>query len=197
LNIDVEGGSGSVLKIIDPVSSEPFMLREDQMQLARDAANRGVMARALRLAGFEITAQSVASPFGPSPEDKPFRTSKAEVARKKLTEERDRRSREEIRGIVSRGIRLAGDFRGREISIALPREVLVDGQPVRRVVIRQAVNRLALEELEQKPSVDALANQENTVGWVGLMGASVVKSGDRVAEMRIGNVLRMEMELAS
>lgn len=197
LSIDVEGGAGSVLKIIDPKAIEPFVLKDTQMNLAHDAANRGVMARALRIAGFEVTAESVASPFGRRPDDKPARTSKAEEARKKLTEERDVRSRDEIRGIFSRGRTFDTDFRGRETVVELPREILVDGQSVRRVVITQGVNRDALEELLQMPSVEALAVNENTVNWTRLMGKSVVESQDRAATMRVGDLFRLQIELVA
>lgn len=195
LSIDVEGGAGSVLKIIDPKPKEPFVLRETQMNLAEDAANRGVMARALRMAGFEVTAESVASPFGRRPEDKPARTARAERARKSVTEERDRRSREEIRGVISEGQSIDGDFRGRETVVVLPRELAVDGQAVRRVVIRQGVNREALEELEQQPSADALADQKSTVKWTSRIGKTVVEGQGRAATMRIGSIFRLDVDL--
>lgn len=195
LSIDVEGGTGSVLKIIDPKPRKPFVLDEEQMNLAQDAANRGVMARALRMSGFEVTAESVASPFGSRPEDRPARTARAESARKKVTQERDRRSRDEIRGVISRGQSFKGDFRGRETVVVLPREVAVDGQSVRRVVIRQGVNRDALEELEQQPSVEVLADQESTVKWTSRMGKSVVEGQGRSATMRIGSIFRLDIDL--
>lgn len=197
LSIDVEGGSGSVLKIIDPEGKEPFVLGVDQMNLAQDAANRGVMAKALRMSGLEVTAESVASPFGSKPENKPARTSKGENIRRKSTEERDRRSREEIRGVISSGQSFDGDFKGRETVVVLPREVLVGSQSVRRVVVRQGVNREALEELELKPSVESLADQESGVKWTALMDKSVVESQDFASTLRIGGLFRLEIELAA
>jgi len=195
LSIDVEGGNGSVLKIIDPQSKEPFVLNNNQINLAQDAANRGVMARALRMAGLEVTAESVASPFGPRPEDKRASTLRVEAARRKVTEERDKRSREEIRGVISRGQSFDGDFRGRETVVVLPREVVVDGRSVKRVVIRQGVNREALEELEQQPSVEVLADQASAVKWTNRIGKSVVEGHGRAATMRIGNIFRLDVDL--
>lgn len=197
LSIDVEGGVGSVLKIIDPEAKKPFILQEAQMSLARDAANRGVMARALRMAGLEVSAESVASPFGRHSEDKPARTKKVEDVRKKGTENRDRQSRDEIQRVISRGRAFSKDFCGRETVVELPREVLVDGHSVRRVAIKQGVNREALEELEQTPSVKVLADEENSVSWTGLMGKSVVESQDRFATMRIGRLFRLDIELTA
>ncbi len=197
LSIDVEGGTGSVLKIVDPLPKDPFVLGADQMKLAQDAANRGVLAKALRMAGFEVTAESVASPFGRRPEDKAARTLKGEVVRKQVIDERDGRSRDEIRDILSRGQIFDGDFRGRETIVELPREVVVEGKSVKRVVIRQGVNREALEELEQKPSVEELANEKSAVRWTDLVGKSVVESHDRVATMRIGSIFRLDVDLAA
>ncbi len=195
LSIDVEGGSGSVLKIVDPKPKEPFVLREQQMNLAQDAANRGVMARALRMAGFEVTAESVASPFGARPEDKRGRSSRAEAARKKITEERDERSREEIRGIISEGQSFSGDFRGREAVVMLPREVTLDGQSVRRVVIRPSVNREVLEEIRQQPSVEVLADKAGTIKWTSRIGQTMMEGQGRSATMRIGSIFRLDIDL--
>lgn len=117
--------------------------------------------------------------------------------RRQSTEERDRRSREEIRGVISSGQSFDGDFRGRETVVVLPREVLVGSQSVRRVVVRQGVNREALEELEQKPSVESIADQESGVKWIARMGKSVVESQDRAATMQIGGLFRLEIELAA
>lgn len=195
LSIDVEGGAGSVLKIVDPKPNEPFLLGEQQMNLAQDAANRGVVARALRMAGFEVTAESVASPFGSRPEDKRARSSRAEVARKKVTQERDERSREEIRRVVSEGKSFSGDFRGRETVVMLPREVTLDGQSVRKVAIRPSVNREVLEELANQPSVEALADEASSMSWTRRIGRTMVEGQGRSAKMHVGSIFRLEIDL--
>lgn len=195
LSIDVEGGNGSVLKIIDPEPKEPFVLGEQQMNLAQDAANRGVMARALRMAGFEVTAESVASPLGHRPEDKRGRSSRVEIARRQVIDERDKRSREEIRGVISKGQAFSGDFRGRETVVMLPRELALDGQSVKKVVIRSSVNREALEEMEQKPSVELLADTTGAMKWAGRIGKTIVEGQDRSATMSIGSIFRLDINL--
>ncbi len=195
LSIDVEDGTGSLLKIIDPEPKEPFALSAGQMNLAQDAANRGVMARALRMAGLEVTAESVASPLGSRPDKGPSRTAKAESARERGTEDRNIRSRKEIRAAISEGQAFDGDFRGRETVVVLPREVVVDGQLVRRVVIRQVVSREVLEELEPQPSVQGLADQSGTIKWTDRMGTSVIESQGRAAMMRIGSIFRLDLHL--
>ena len=195
LSIDVEGGAGSVLKVVDPKPKEPFVLHEQQMNLAQDAANRGVMARALRMAGFEVTAESVASPFGARPEDNRARSSREEVTRKKVIEERDKRSRDEIRGVISKGQSFSGNFRGRETVMMLPREVMLDGQSVRRVVIRPSVNREALEEIEQKPSVEVLVDRAGTIKWANRIDKMILEGQGRSATMRVGSIFRLDIDL--
>lgn len=195
LSIGVEGGNGSVLKIIDPPPKEPFVLNTNQMNLAQDAVNRGVMARALRMAGLEVTAESVAAPFGQQPDDRRAPTARLETEREKLIEGRDRRSREEIHSVISKNKSFEGDFCGRETVVVLPREVIIDGESVGRVVIRQGVNREALEELREQPSVEALADQQSTVGWVRRIGKTVVEGQGREATMRVGKMFRLEVNL--
>lgn len=56
-----------------------------QLIYARDAANRGVMSRVLRMAGFEVSAESVALPFGRVPNARPLERSKAEDERKRFS----------------------------------------------------------------------------------------------------------------
>ncbi len=53
-----------------------------------------------------------------------------------------------------------------------------------------------MEELEQNPSVEVLADQESAVKWTGVMGRSVVEGQDRSATMRIGSIFRLSIDLA-
>lgn len=195
LSIDVAGGTGSILKIIDPEPEDPFEIDTDQLIYAEDAANRGLMSRALRMAGFEVTAEAVSSPFGRRPDDKRAASPRAENARKKIVEERDTRSRSELRSDVGQARVFDGIFRGREVVIELPRGILVNERQVRKVIIRQGVNREALEELEQRPTVEDLANKENAL-WTRLIGRSVVETNKLSATMRIGDIFRSEIVLS-
>jgi hypothetical protein len=194
LSIDVQGGTGGVLKIVDPEPKDPFEISSNQLVYADDAVNRGVMARALRMAGFEVTAEGVASPFGRKPDARRGYSSKAESQRKHMVAERDERSRSELRDAVAHPAVFDQQFRGREIAFALPRGIVVNGGPVKRVIIKQGVNREALEELEQRPTVEELANEEH-VSWARLFGKSVVEADGPSATMRIGNVFRSELIL--
>lgn len=194
LSIDVEGGSGSVLKIIDPEPEEPFEISSNELIFADDAVNRGVMSRALRMAGFEVTAEAVASPLGRRPDAKRAMSSKAESMRKQMVEERDKRSRSELLEDVEHKKLFGGQFRGREITLELPRGILVNGNPIKKVIIKQGVNREALEELKQQPTVEELADKEHA-SWAGLIGRTVVDSDGPHATMDIGNVFRSEIIL--
>lgn len=194
LSIDVEGGTGSVLRIVDPEPENPFEISSNQLVLADDAVNRGVMSRALRMSGFEVTAEAVASPFGRRPDSTRATSSKAESARKIMVEERDKRSRSELRDTVEHGLLFGGKFRGREIALELPRGIWVNDSPVKKVIIRQGVNREALGELEERPTVEGLADKEHAL-WTRLIGRSEVKGAGSIATMHIGNVFRSEIIL--
>lgn len=168
LSIDVQGGTGSVLKIVDPEPEDPFEVASNEIVFANDAANRGVMSKVLRMAGFEITAEAVASPLGRGPDAQRSESSKAENAREKMVAEREERSRSEIRDAVDRGIISDGKFRGREIAFELPRGILVNNVAIRKVILKQEINRDALEELEEQPTVEEPINREHNA-WASLM----------------------------
>ena len=194
LSIDVEGGTGSVLKIVDPEPEDPFEIEPDQLVFADDAVNRGVMSRVLRMAGFEVTAEAVASPFGRGPDAKRATSARAESRRQQMVQERNERSRSELRDDVEHIDVFDGQFRGREIALELPRGIVVGESPVKRVVIKQGVNREALAELEQRPTVEELADEERAP-WTRLIGRSVVTADGPFATMQIGDVFRSEIIL--
>jgi hypothetical protein len=196
LSIDVEGGTGSVLKIVDPEPEEPFEIHADELIYANDAMNRGAMSKALRMAGFEVTAEAVASPFGRTPDAKREILRRFESDRKKMVEDRNERARTELRDALEQSIVFDGKFRGREIALELPRGIVVNGNSVKKVIIKQGVNREALEELAQRPTVEELADDEHAP-WTKLIGRSVVKSENSTATMSMGEVFRSQLILAS
>lgn len=192
LNIDVEGGTGSVLNIVDPEPEEPFEVRSDQMELAEDAMTRGVMSKALRMAGFEVTAETVASPFGPRP-DAQRPSPRASKARSYLLE-REERSRREL--LDKHQDVFDGKFRGREVVIELPRAIFVNGNSIKKVIIKQGVNRHALEELQGRPPIEEFDNANQT-SWAGLIRKNKIstKTDKLNAVMSIGNAFRSELIL--
>lgn len=108
--------------------------------------------------------------------------------------ERDQRSRSELRSESDQRLVFDGGFRGREIPIELPRGILVNEKLVRKVIIRQGVRREALEELEQRPSIEDLADKKHAL-WTRLIGRSVVEADKLSATMRIGDIFRSEIIL--
>ncbi len=196
LSIDVEGGNGSVLRIIDPPLNEPFVLDSAEIKFAQDAANRGVLARALRMAGLEATAELVAALIAPSSQYGDAGPLVAKAAGRTEVEERDARSRSEIDSALSRLV-LGDDFCGRKVVVELPREVVVNGRSVRKVAIRQGVHRDVLSELMQQPSVPTLADVDSATRWVRRIGRTEVSSSGHTATMRIGSLFRMELDLVT
>jgi hypothetical protein len=192
LSIDVEGGTGSVLKIVDPEPDDPFEVGSDQIEFAEDAMTRGVMSKALRMAGFEVTAETVASPFGPRP-DARRPSPRASNARSYL-QARVERSRGEF--LDKHQDVFDGKFRGREVVIELPRAIFVNGSSVKKVIIKQGVNRDALEELQERPAIEEFDNVSQT-SWAGLIRKNKIsmKTDELNAVMSIGNAFRSELIL--
>jgi hypothetical protein len=194
LSIDVHGGAGSVLKIIDPEPDDPFEITSNQLIFANDAANRGVMSRALRMAGFEVTAEVVASPLGRFPDTRRFRMSKDEDIRKRFVADREQKSITELRDDAQIVNVFGKEYKGRVVAMELPRGILVNGKPVKKLLIKQGVNREALEELQERPVTDGLADKTH-VSWAHLLGRSVVAADGPSATMRIGDIFRSELIL--
>jgi hypothetical protein len=194
LSIDVEGGRGSVLKIIDPEPDDPFEVGPDQLAFAYDAANRGVMSRALRMSGFEVTAEAVASPFGLRPDAMRARSRHAERIRAEFVTRRDERSRSELNNTADYSELFNRKFRGRKIEFELPRGIVVNEKPIHKVIIKQGVNREALEELKERPTIEELADKEYAP-WTRFIGKSTVKAEGSSATMYIGDMFRSEIIL--
>lgn len=146
------------------------------------------------MAGFEVTAEAVASPFGRSPDATRARSARAESRRREEMVARDQRSRSELRDEDDHPKMFDGRFRGRETVIELPRGIWVNEAHVKQVVIRQGVNRDALAELEKRPRTEDLADADGAA-WTQLMGRSVVESDGMAAMMKIGDVFRSEIIL--
>tara|TARA_R110000868_G_scaffold26220_16_gene101323 strand:- start:141 stop:1253 length:1113 start_codon:yes stop_codon:yes gene_type:complete len=191
LSIGVENGEKSRLTIIDPKPEEPFEVSEAQLYLADDAVARGVVSKALRLAGFEITADATASPLGLIPSATRLRAGAQEDARLKFVEERDARARGEL-DRTDREIIFDGEYRGREVSFVLPRPVEVDHAQIKRVMLRQGVNRDLIGRLRHRPTFD-----EPNFGVEFDLGSatdkSVSKGDQRTASLQIGDIFRTEL----
>jgi hypothetical protein len=198
LSIAVEGGVEEArLTIIDPEpEEEPFEVTLDQIAYANDAATRSVVAKTLRLAGFEIVAETTASPLGPRPSSTPSIFRKTEEARRHFVEERDIRAREELATIERRRslFDTSNPFRGRELTFDLPRPILVGDRPVMRAIVRQGVNESLLSELRERPTIeDSLA--EDVSYWGKAIGGTRVEGDELSASMKIGDIFRSEIYL--
>ncbi|MBR7970630.1 hypothetical protein KDW52_30150 [Burkholderia cenocepacia] len=194
LSIGIEGGTGSELKIVDPEPDEPFIVDRNQLVFARDAAKRGVMARALRMSGYEATAEAVASPLGRGPDSVRATSTIAEQERVQMVKLRSERSRAELQDDRDHQAVFDDQYRGRQLTIELPRGIVVDNRTVKQVIVRQGVNREALEELEVEPTIED-AVDENNAAWTGLLGRTTVKPDGPSAVLSIGNVFRSEIIL--
>jgi hypothetical protein len=191
-----DGKFPSHLTVIDPEPEDPFTVTRGQMGEANDAAMRSTLSKALRLAGFEATAEATAAPLGRFPDSVRFRPSRFEDQRQARVDERDARARAEL-GVDSAfaGVHdLGGDFRGRERVFDLPRPIVVDGDIVSRAVVRQGVNAKVLAELRKRPTIEEPL-EETGADFAEAIGRTLVKGDERSASMVIGDLYRSELIL--
>jgi hypothetical protein len=200
LSIAVEDGvEDSRLTIVDPppeAEEEPFEVTLDQIALADDAATRSVIAKTLRLSGFEVSAAAMASPLGPRPNSRRSSFGRTEEARRHFVDERDARAREELetlnrrRALFDTGI----PFWGRELTFDLPRPIFVEDRPVMRAIVRQGVNESLLSQLRERPTIeDPLAEEASY--WKKAIATTRVEGDELSASIRIGDIFRSEIYL--
>jgi hypothetical protein len=197
LVIGVQGGSyGSRLTVVDPEPEEPFEIATGQLDYAEDAATRSVLAKALRLSGFDFAAEATASPLGPLPGSTRSVFRRTEERRQGFVDERDLRAREELAAFEMRRPVFEGEgrFRGREFSFDLPRPVYVNGQPMMRAVVRQGLSLNLLTELQKEPTISQTVAQRNPE-WRGAFGRTSIEGDERSASMRIGKIFKSEINL--
>ena len=193
LSIGVENGANSRLTIIDPDPEDPFKVDASQIYLADDAAARGVTSKALRLAGYEVTADATASPLGASPGSTRSRFRRQEDARQKFVDERDFRAREELSRSETRFF-FDGEYSGRELHFVLPRPIIIEEDQVTRVILRQGINKNFLDQLRERPTFDE-PNFDAAIDIGASSDKSVSAADARTASMNIGKIFRSELIL--
>ncbi|WP_370193849.1 MULTISPECIES: hypothetical protein [Aurantimonas] len=195
LSIGLEGTSGSsTLKIVDPEPEDPVVVEAADLDLAEDAVQRGSIAKALRLAGFEATADVTAAPLGRFASSKRDPRRRFEEERLRVVEERRAVAQEELSredGIRWRG--RGASFRGRELSIVLPRPLIIDGSEIQKVLLRQGINEEVLSELRERPVVDSPLPTAD-VSWDDAGGSTTIDTSDGFAALQIGELFRSEMQ---
>lgn len=194
LTIGLEGSSGSHLDVIDPEPEDPVEIHREEIPQANDAAHRGVMSKLLRMSGFENAAEAVARPEGVWIGSMQRRTKVAAERRRTALADRDAKIREDLSEDLSSRPVFQNEFIGRETKLELPRALQIDGTRVTRVTIRQGVNRDAVKELAEQPSVPILLEDSSTE-WPNLVGRNSTNSDGLSAELRIGNLFRSEIFL--
>lgn len=192
LQIGVEGGEPSRLIIVDPKPEKPFSLTEKDMEFADDSATRAVASRALRLSGFEMTAEVVASPTGPRPDIISYERKSAERERQESVEERDGRARSELKSIRQRTPLFEGKYIGREMTVELPRPIFIGDDRVTKVTIQQGMKREVLEEMSEQPTVNETISSSKT-SWEKNIGINKAFGEELNAQLTIGDFFRSEI----
>ncbi|AIR66018.1 hypothetical protein LH86_13240 [Cedecea neteri] len=193
LSIGIEDGNPSNLKIIDPEPEDPVVITENELEFARDAATRGVMAKLLRSTGFETAAEAVAAPFG-MPQAMPPSRNKTDKKRVEFLADRDRRAREELlEGTLKRHL-FGGNYRGREVSFQLPRPIYIHDNKITKVTVRQGINTEAVDLLREQPTIERLIDPSLN-HWVNMMGANIIRDDEKTATFQIGDIFKSELIL--
>ncbi|MEA3263858.1 MAG: hypothetical protein U9R07_10300 [Pseudomonadota bacterium] len=194
LSIGVDGREKSKLTIIDPEPDEPLTVRSDQISNADDAATRGMVAKALKLAGFEATAEVTAAPLGFSVTAVRRKTKKAEKRREAIVAERDARARAELGQAETLRTKFDDGYLGRELNIDLPRPIPLGSKPVSRVIVRQGVKQDAISELREQPTV-AEPTYDDSARWVKEVGPIEIQKDGQFSSFTIGGFFRSELIL--
>lgn len=196
LSIASQGGrKRSRLKVIDPPGNADFSVGNDHLQFAEDAVVRATTARSLRAAGFEATSSLISAPWGAAPSSRPS-TGRAERVRRDVVEEKDARSRDELKNRAQRRqfTSMGERYSGRQVQIDLPASVIVDGRTIRSVRIRQGVNTSVLDEFSGWPSVEYPLIGADTP-WRGAVGEMKTQSDRFSASLQIGSLFVSELSL--
>ncbi|WP_421789240.1 hypothetical protein [Hyphobacterium sp.] len=191
LCIGLENGDPSRMTVIDPKLDEPFRLDSSQLELADDAAARGVMSKALRLAGFEATAEATAAPLGNHPGARRSRVRRVEEERENYVNLRNERARAELSLDKPSG---KGGFQVRELNFTLPRSIFIGEEEISRVIVRQAMNKDFLARLSEQPTIsDPIfgAYLETPVNKM----SSATNGDERTATFGIGDLFWSELIL--
>ena len=192
LSIGIYGREKSKLTIIDPEPDEPLIVKPDQIGYADDAATRGMIAKALRLAGFEATAEVTAAPLGYSVTAVRRKTKKAEKRREAVVAERDARARAELGQAEMLRTKFDEGYLGRELNIDLPRPIPLGSKPVTRVIVRQGVKHDAISELREQPTV-AEPTYDDSARWVNEIGSIEIQQDGPSSTFIISGFFRSEL----
>jgi hypothetical protein len=191
VTIGVEGGTYATnLRIVDPELPPLFTVQEAWLADAKEVVLRGMLARTLRLAGFEAAATYIAA-NGPTKKTgiRPrVQLQRLETLRHAATV--DLQASE----VANRTSFLAGDRQliGRQLSLDLSRQSATVG----RVSINQGITPEFAEQLlgfeVSGQRRDHLAPEIMEM----ISGFQIVEQGDQSASLEIGSAFRTEFRLA-
>lgn len=192
-----DAGQKTHLRIVDPELEEPEVITEDGIIFANDAADRAMLAKFLRMAGFSATAEATAAPSGSTVDSKPYTIARFEAARRGVIEDKEAAAREELAELDERRI-LDGDgnaYIGRTIAIDLPKPIIIGDRRYSHVTVSQGVNKEILKEMAERPLFDQPL-EEIQVNWKKAGGKTTVSIDDRHAVMTIGDVFRSTLTIS-
>ncbi|MDP2331988.1 MAG: hypothetical protein Q8M19_14960 [Reyranella sp.] len=142
-------GEKSSLKIIDPPAKrqKAFSVQAKDIEEAENTISRSVLATSLRLAGYRISSEAVASPLGIKPDTRPT-AGKRDNERKAFVAKRKELAKDELESRASsQRSKTEGMFSGRETLLDLPRPIQVRGREINVVRVFQGVRSNVLAQV--------------------------------------------------
>ena len=196
LSLSVENRPDTThLKIVDPTDEDDFRIREQDLSFAEDALIRSIVARILRLSGFEATSSVVAAPAGATASARPS-SGPVEARRREIVEIKRTRARDELKVRNQREVRSLGDdhYRGREVSFDLPQPARISSGEVRTVRIRQGVNARLLDHIQTTDFSDEPLATNNS-SWRTRVERMTFAVDETTAQIKIGDAFLAEIDL--
>jgi hypothetical protein len=202
VHLSFEGGKeATTLLVRDPPAErvlsqeEPFSLGQTELYAGIDAVLRSSAARGLRMAGYVDTASALAAPSGRMPDARP-QDGLSESHRLGVVEEKRRRAEQELSArVLTTVLERGGDkFQGRQVSVTLPRPLLVGSQTVKSVRVSQGVNQQVLDALASRPLIEEPLQNGDTA-WREALGETKFAGGDFEANLTIGTFFASRIEL--
>jgi hypothetical protein len=140
-------GDRTNLRVIDPEPPDPYVVRDKDPELVRNAVARGTLAKQLRSSGFPRVSAAVAYPrLRPNVENPDeFQENEEDVQR------RHEQAEAEFRNFRDRTFVVGGtQYVGRRVEMVLPRPLWTKRGEYSRVEVRQGLERGTFEQVRSK-----------------------------------------------
>lgn len=180
------------LKIVDPEPIEPIEINDHGLIYALDTINRGTLSKFLRIAGYETTAEVIASPSGKNIDITQHIHKMDELEHQEFIFERNSRAINELK---NKNFNYKNrEFIGMSRSFILPRALMIDNKNIKTVTITQSINSDLIDILQKGPTFDAPIQDDHS-DLLKLMGKGKMESDELSTKIKFGEIFSAEINL--